>query len=68
MFCCTLLYVHSCFAITLMGKRELVALLSFVFLVSRNCCVALPRGAMGSSAVCDFVILVFPDHTHLLFK
>ena len=28
MFCCTLLYVHSSFATILMGKRELVALLS----------------------------------------
>ena len=28
MFCCRLLYVHSSFAIILMGKRELVALLS----------------------------------------
>ena len=28
MFCCTLLYVHSSFAIILMGKREMVALLS----------------------------------------
>ena len=28
MFCCTLLYVPSSFAITLMGKREMVALLS----------------------------------------
>ena len=27
MFCCTLLYVHSSIAITLMGKRELIALL-----------------------------------------
>ena len=25
----------------------------FVFLVSWDCCVALPRGAMGLSAVCD---------------
>ena len=25
----------------------------FVFLVSRDFCVALPRGAMGLSAVCD---------------
>ena len=25
MFCCVLLYVHSSFAIILMGKRELVA-------------------------------------------
>ena len=27
MFCCVLLYVHSSFAINLMGKRELIALL-----------------------------------------
>ena len=27
--------------------------------------MALPRGAMGLSAV---VIMVFPDHTHLLFS
>ena len=26
--------------------------------------MALPRGAKGLTAVCDFV---FPDHTHLLF-
>ena len=25
----------------------------FVFLVSRGCCVALPRGVMGLSALCD---------------
>ena len=53
--CCSLLYVHSSFAIILMGKREreLVALLS----LSSWCLVivirALPRGAMGLSAVCD---------------
>ena len=47
MFCCTLLYVHSSFAIILMGKRELV---------SRNCCVALPHGDKGLSAVCDYGI------------
>ena len=44
--------VHSSIAIILMGKRELVALL-FVFLVSPDCSVALPRGATGLSAVCD---------------
>ena len=48
MFCCTILYVHSRFAIILVGKRELIALL-----VSCDCCVALPRGVMGLSAVCD---------------
>ena len=37
-----------------MGKRELVALLSlFVFLVYRDGCVSLPRGALGLSAACD---------------
>ena len=49
MFYCTLLYVHSSFAITLMGKRELVALLSCLYGVS---CVAFPREAMGLSVVC----------------
>ena len=52
MFCCTLLYVHSSIAIMLMGKRELVALLN-LYLVSCDGRVALPRGAMGLSAVCD---------------
>ena len=28
LFCCALLYVHSSFAVILMGKRELFALLS----------------------------------------
>ena len=60
MFCCALLCVHSSFVIISMGKRELVALL--VFLVSRDCCVALSHDAM----VClQFVI--FSDHTHYFF-
>ena len=64
MFCCTLLYVHSSIAIMLVGKRELVALhnlsswclmmVGWLFLVSATECSA-------------FVIVVFPDHTHLLF-
>ena len=29
-----------------------------------DCCVALPRGAIG---FLQFVIVVFPDHIHLLF-
>ena len=33
----------------------------FVFLLSRDGCVALPRGAVG------LCIVVFPDYTHLLF-
>ena len=52
MFGCALLCVHSSFAIILMGKRELVALLC---LSSWCCdyCVAFPRDATGLSAVCD---------------
>ena len=46
------------------GKGELVVLLCFFFLVSRDCCVALTHDAM----VClQLVIVVFPDFTHLLF-
>ena len=33
--------------------------------MSRDDCVALPHSAVGLSAVCD---VVFPDHTHLLFR
>ena len=58
-----LLYVTVCpfyFAIILMGKRELVALL-VCLLVSHNCGVALPRGGM---VFLHFVIVVFPDHNH----
>ena len=54
-FCCTLLYDPSSFAIILMGKRELVALLSMSSVIV-DCCVALPRGAMGLSAGCDYGI------------
>ena len=63
MFCCTLLCIHSSFAIVLMGKREMVALL-FVFLVSRDCYVlflTVPRACLL------FVTVVFPDHNNFLF-
>ena len=64
MFCCMLLYVLSSFAIILMEKRELVAFLPvFVFLVSSDCCVAL---SLPSDCL-QFVIVVFSDHTHLIF-
>ena len=52
LYVCRLLYVHSSFAIILMRKRELVALLSLLPGVSRLLC-ALPRSDMGLSAVCD---------------
>ena len=64
MFCCTLLYVHSSIAIILMGKRELVALLnlsSWCLVMVERLFLAVPRGCLW------FVIVVFPDHTHLLF-
>ena len=64
MFCCTLLYVHSSIAIILMGKGELVALLnlySWCLVMVERLFLAVPRGCLRS------VIVVFPDHTHLLF-
>ena len=63
MFCCTLLYVHSSIAIILMGKRELIALLnlsSWCLVMVERLFLAMPRGCL------QFVIVVFPDHTHLL--
>ena len=63
-FFCTLLYVHSSIAITLMGKRELVALLN----LSPLCLVMVERLFLAVPWGClRFVIVVFPDHTHLLF-
>ena len=47
-----------------MGKRELVALLNLSSCVSRDVRAALPRGAM---ACLRFVIVLFYDHTYLLF-
>ena len=64
MFCCTLLYVHSSIAIILMGKRELIALLSlssWCLVMVERLFLAVPRGCL------QFVIVVFPDHTHLPF-
>ena len=63
MFCCTLLCVHSGVAIILMGKRGLVALLdlsSWCLVVVGRLFLAVQRGCLR------FVIVVFPDHTHLL--
>ena len=51
--CCALLCVHSSFAIILMGKRDLVVLLSLFSLVSFDCWVALPHDATGLSAFWD---------------
>ena len=65
MFCCMLLYELSNLVIILMGNRELVALLnlsSWCLVVVERLFLAVPRGCLW------FVIVVFPDHTHLLFS
>ena len=65
MFCCTLLYAHSIIAIFLMGKRELVALLnlsSWCLMMVERLFLPVPWGYL------PFEIVVFPDHTHLLFS
>ena len=54
---------NSSIAIILMGKRELVALLnlsSWCLLMVERLFLAVPRGCLR------FVIVVFPDHIHLL--
>ena len=64
MVCCTLLRVRSSIAIILMGKRELIALhnlSSWCLVMVERLFLAVPRGCLW------FVIVVFPDHTHLLF-
>ena len=64
MFCCTLLYVHFSIAIILIGKRELIALLglsSWCLVMVERLFLTVPWGCL------QFVIVVFPDHTHLLF-
>ena len=64
MLCCTLLCVRSSIAIILMGKIELVALLnlsSWCLVMVEQLFLAMPQGCLR------FVIVVFPDHTHLLF-
>ena len=47
-----------------MGKRELIALFnlsSWCLVMVERLFLAVPRGRL------QFVIVVFPDHTHLLF-
>ena len=65
MFCCMLLYVSSGIAVVLVGRRGLVALLglsSWCLVMVERLFLAVPRGCL------QFVIVVFPDHTHLLFS
>ena len=52
-------------AFILIGKRELIALLnlsSWCLVMVGRLFLAVPRGCL------QFVIVVFPDHTHLLFQ
>ena len=67
MFCCKLLYVHSSIiAIILMGKRELVALLhvsSWCLVMVEWLFLVVPWGCLRFV----IIIVVFPDHTVLLF-
>ena len=48
MFCCTLLFCNH-----LDGEEKAGCFAWFVFLVSRDCSVALPCGTLGLSAGCD---------------
>ena len=60
----SLLYDYSSIATILMGKRELVALLN----LSSWCHVMFERLFLTVLRGClRFVIVVFPDHTRLLF-
>ena len=65
MFCCVLFRFQSSFAIILViGKRELVALPC----LSCWCLVSVVWLLLTMLWVClQLVIVVFPDHTHLLF-
>ena len=63
-FCSALLCFHSSFAIISIGKRELVALLC----LSSWCLVIVLWLLLTRPWVClQFVIVVFPVHSHLLF-
>ena len=66
MFYCALRCVQSSFAIILMGKRELAALLclsSWCLLIVVWLFLTVPRVCLQFA----IVVHVFPDHTHLLF-
>ena len=55
--------VHFSVAVILVGKKELIALhslSSWCLVVVEGLFLALPRGCP------QFLIVVFPDHTHLL--
>ena len=54
--CCVVHYFMSILVCNHLDGEKIVradCFAQFVFLVSRDCCVALPRGVMGLSAVCE---------------
>ena len=53
MFCCMLHKISILICNHLDGEERAGLFAKFVFLVSRDCCVSLPCGTMGLSAVCD---------------
>ena len=64
MFCCALLYVRSSFASISMGKKKLVALLC---LSSWWLVIVVWLFLTMQRVYLQFVTLVFPDHSHLLY-
>ena len=61
-------YFQSILVCNDLEKEEKAGCFAFIVLKMHyycKCFVALPHGDVGWSAVC--VIVVFPDHTHLLF-
>ena len=66
LFCYALLCVHSSFSIILKRKKKLVALL----LLSNRCIITISVLWLFLKVPwvgLQYVIVVFPDHTHLLF-
>ena len=66
LFCYAFLYVHFSFAIILKRKRKLIALL----LLSYRCIVTINVLWLYLTVPwvgLQYVIVVFPDHAHLLF-
>ena len=67
LFCCVLLCVHSSFVVISMGMRELVALLC----LSSLCLMVVVWRFLAMPWVnfcLQFVVVVYPDHTHYLYK
>ena len=53
MFCCALHFMSILVLLSSRERERAGCFALFIFLVSRDSCVALPYDAMGLSAVCD---------------